>query len=70
MAEKTAKQIIETEPMVAVRIPRAYGQDEESGDEAIQVQVNGVHQQFRRGDTVQMPAPLYLALKQTGRYDI
>ena len=69
-ARMTVRQAIEAEPTVTVRIPRAPHRDEDGGEAAVQVQVNGAYQQIRRGDTVEMPVPLYLALKQTGRYDI
>ena len=66
----TAREAIEAEPTVMVRIPNAPpGTDPDMVDQVIQVQVNGVHMQIRRGDTVEMPTPLYLALRETGRHD-
>lgn len=69
-AERTPKEILEAQPTVTVRIPLEMSVDGMTVSAVVGVQVNGVHKQIVRGETVELPVDMYLALKKTERYDI
>lgn len=70
-SEQAMNEVFADYPRVTCFIPSPMSADGEPlADQVIEAAINGHAFVIRRGVTVSLPEPLYVVLKQTGRFEI